>query len=307
MKRILQGAIALTMVSTGIIGHADELVISETCNDLSINCYASEIKDAYKQMYPGAEDIIDEVVDSICADEQFIYIFETIGNSAFHIVEDSLNDIFQPRINTCMQTDDLYVSCYSFPNIKQNTSYNCGPACTTMTLIGGGTSGYYYTNNTTVTDQWQTNITTELGTTPNSNGTRVGMITEVLSEKIPSKNGCTYRSKAFTKNSYGLAFDFICDSLVNDGVPVILVNDTSLLPYYNGVSTGSGHYIVVEQVDFNAEVVQIVDPHYDDRYFGAHTLTFEEFNYFIRETAIPETSDLWMSVLTTSGSAPYIY
>lgn len=61
--------------------------------------------------------------------------------------------------------------------------------------------------------------------------------------------------------------------------------------------------MVVSSVDFNAECVTLVDPHYDDKYFGFHTISFDEFNYLAQNCR-----DFWMSTYTNNKSDdPFIY
>lgn len=264
-------------------------------NSCSIESCADTVREIYKDKYPESADMIDDIVDSIIADEQFIYIFEEEGEPAFEIVEDSLNDALDPEQMPMMTTDDLYTSKYSFPIVRQMNDYFCGPAATLMALIGSGASDYYYTNNTYILNTWQTYLSQSSQLNTTNKGTFIGKITEVLNKNIPSVNGCSYKSKIFIDEGYKQALTSISNCLINDAVPVINVSDTSLLGYYNGNSFG--HYIVVNYVDFNAETVMLYDPHYDDRYYGNHLISFDEFNQLAKGLAYDD-SRLWISVYT---------
>lgn len=259
----------------------------------SIESCADNIRSIYKEKYPESTAMIDDIVDSITSDSEFIYIFETEGASAFQIVEDSLRDALNPEPMPIMTTDDLYTSKYSFPIVRQMNDHFCGPASTLMALIGSGASGYYYTNNTTILDNWQNNLAGELNTT---NITYIGMITEVLNKNIPSAYGRTYKTKAFTKYTYNKALNFISNSLIYDAVPVIRVSNTALLKYYKGNSYS--HFMVVNYVDFNAETVMLYDPHYKDEYYGNHTISFDEFNNMAEKCP----NDFWVSVYTKDSN-----
>lgn len=61
--------------------------------------------------------------------------------------------------------------------------------------------------------------------------------------------------------------------------------------------------MVVNYVDFNAETVMLYDPHFDDKYYGNHTITFDEFNYLAENS-----KDFWTSVYTkVTSDDEYIY
>lgn len=282
-------AMAAVLSFTSVTAQASETGNTECAEALTIGNCAANIKRLYTSDYPEQEEVINDIVDTLSSSDEFVEIFNDEGASAFQIVEDSLRDVLNPEPTAHMQTDDLYTSRYSFPNIQQIDNYSCGPASTLMALIGGGASGYYYTHNETITDDWQADLKAEMGT--NSTGTYISQITRVLRENIPSVNGYTYKTKAFTIYSYDQALDFIETSLVMDAVPVIRVSDTSLLGYYHG--NKYSHYMVVDSVDFNAECVTLVDPHYDNAYFGKHTISFDEFDYLAENC-----NDFWVSVYT---------
>ena len=259
----------------------------------SIESCADIIRGIYKEKYPESTAMIDDIVDSITSNSEFIYIFETEGTSAFQIVEDSLRDALDPEPMPIMTTDDLYTSKYSFPIVKQMNTYFCGPAATLMALIGSGASQYYYTSSKSLLNIWQNNLSKEnMLNTTEKNGTNISKITKVLKENIPSAYGHTYKTKAFTQHTFNKALSFISESLIYDAVPVIKVSDTKLLKYYKGENCS--HYMVVNYVDFNAETVMLYDPHYDDKYYGNHTISFDEFNYMAEKC----TEDFWVSVYT---------
>lgn len=287
-------AMAAVLSFTSVAAQASEIGNTERAEALTIGNCAANIKRIYTAVYPEQAAVINDIVDTLSSSDEFVEIFNNEGSSAFQIVEDSLRDVLNPEPTAHMQTDDLYTSVHIFPNIQQIDSYSCGPASVLMALIGGGADGYYYTNNEMITDNWQTALKQDLKTT-SSAGTSIGEITRVLNKNIPSVRGYTYKTKAFTVYSYEQALDFIENSLVNDAVPVIRVSDTSLLFYYYGKKYS--HYMVVDSVDFNAECVNLVDPHYDDKYYGIHTISFDEFNLLAKYSG-----DFWVSVYTKVSS-----
>ena len=282
--------------------YAEEVNDGISVNTLSISDCASHIKNVYKSDYPENADIIDEIVDTLSASDVFIDIFECEGATAFQIIEDSLHDALDPSVKPFMQTDDLYTTKYTVPKIQQIYTNYCGPASTVMALIGSGSPNHKYTTNTSVTNGWQTYLATGNNGNDNNNnlqtgskGTNISNITKVMNNNIPSVNGYTYKTKAFTYKTYNKALDFIEISLVMDAVPIIRVEDTSLLKYYKGETFS--HYVVITAVDFNAESITLIDPHYDNKYFGTHQISFDEFNYFAENS-----NDLWISTYTKVSS-----
>lgn len=100
----------------------------------------------------------------------------------------------------------------------------------------------------------------------------------------------------FTKYNFNKALDYIEISLAMDAIPVINVYDTRFLKYYNNKKFD--HFMVVNYVDFNAETIMLVDPHYDSAYFGSHLITFDEFNYLAENLAKGTNMNFWMTVYT---------
>lgn len=297
-KLIFSCLMVATLTYTSVTAQAEETVDmeyvdTEYTDTLSIGSCAANIKSIYTVKYPEQADVIDDIVDTLSSSDQFVAIFNEEGASAFCIIEDSLRDVLEPTAEPCMYTDELYTTKYLVPAVRQNTNNNCGPASTLMALIGSGASGYSYTTDTNTLNTWQNNLATQLK--PDTNGTPIGNITEVMKANVPSRNGYSYKTKAFTKYSYNKALGYIESSLIMDAVPVILVKDTSLLGYYKGHSCS--HYMVVTSVDTLAEQITVIDSHYDDKYFGVHIISFTEF-----ENMAKNCRDFFISTYTTNSS-----
>lgn len=275
-RLILALAMAGVLAFTSTAAYAEEAIETECAQSYTIEGCAANIKSVYKERYPEQTEIIDEIVDLLSASDEFVGIFEYEGARAFQIVEDSLTDVLDPEPMPLMQTDDLYVSKYSFPKVKQINSYYCGPASAVMALIGSGVSGYNYTLDTDITNKWQRELAVELQTEENGGTTMVDM-DRVLSEKIPGAYGYNYKGKAFLPYAHNKIIDFIEVSLVMDAVPIIRIQGYNLLWYTN---MKIDHFLVIYSVDFNSNYITLVDP-YDVKgksTFGLHTITFDEFN-----------------------------
>lgn len=154
---------------------------TECTDNLSIDSYAANIKSIYKAKYPEQADLIEEIVDSIISDKEFIKIFEFEGAEAFQIMEESLCDALNPEPMPLIMTDDLYTSKYSFPKVQQIEKYYCGPASTVMALIGSGAKDYYYTREEKQLIQWQRDVVKDYGMqTDKEEKTQTYEITNVL-------------------------------------------------------------------------------------------------------------------------------
>lgn len=189
-----------------------------------------------------------------------------------------LNNTFDPQVSTCAETDELFYTKYSVPIIRQSNDYYCGPASTLMALIGSGTEGFPYIENSIETNLIQEALAVELSTSP-GNGTTVGMITNVMNNYYSNKDGYSYQSLMYGnisgEKNIAILYD-ISTSLQNDAVPIIRVMNTKHFNYYGG-DNYQVHYVVVECVDTLANCITVVDPHYKNEYLGRHIISFEDF------------------------------
>lgn len=103
------------------------------------------------------------------------------------------------------------------------------------------------------------------------------------------------RNYYYSNKGHLAALNDIIDCLYYDALPIVRVQDTKVLGYYE---ESFQHYIVVAEVDMQAGQMNILDPHYDDKYYGLHTISFEEF-YKISED---KDWGVWLSVYTNKGS-----
>lgn len=90
----------------------------------------------------------------------------------------------------------------------------------------------------------------------------------------------------------------VSKSLMYGCAPIIRISDTKVLKYYNRASFT--HYVTICEVDHNNNTVTLVDPHYDLRYNGFHTISMNEFNNLVNY-------DGWISVYTPVPEGEYIY
>lgn len=200
-KRILAFAAAAMVLGAATTAQAQEAAESSVTADvLTIESCAENIKSIYKSRYPEQAEMIEEIVNIISADEEFIYIFEQEGTSAFRVIEDSLMDALAPEVSPCAWSDELYYTSHSVAPIRQKTNDFCGPASTVMALVGSGYSKYYYTKDESITNAWQDEVA---GKMPETKGHAaiVYEITNIMKDKASKK----YDYEAFTIYSYSNA------------------------------------------------------------------------------------------------------
>lgn len=291
-KRIT--ALAMAAVTAGALGlgAAAEVVnekeemggytVEERAN-WDINDYAENIKTVYKLTYPNEADVIDGIVDAIVSSETFAGIFEEEGKSAFLIVEDSLRNALEPSAAPLDQNDECYYSKYSVSTITQSDYGTSAAAATLMALIGSGVSGYNNTSLSTV----QNELNEETSTTMT-----ISKITKVLKKHIPDRNGYTVKMVGCVPNKYNTAYELISrisDALVRDTVPIIQIEDTSLLDYYKGKNVGT-QYLAVTEVDTLAQCIVVLDPNKNSDYNGSHNIDYDDLDILLRKAKV-----IWMS------------
>lgn len=305
-KRIT--ALALVAVTAGALGMsaaAQTVVEIGVVEAASIESGAENIKSVYKTRYPEQTEMIDEIVDRLSADEEFIYIFEQEGMTAFQIIEDTLHDALDPiAVPAVWDGDECYYTDYSISPINQVETNFCGVASVIMALIGGGKM-----KNSDYTEDLLYEYAADLGVYDKINkkplsdrGVHIDDMKTFLQKKFPL-NGMnrTYKSKAFTRYSIDNIESYLAEALLCDTVPIIRVDEPRKLNYYPNNYSGA-HYIIVRSVDFYLGEVYVIDPHYSNNYFGAHTITLDELK------SLPSSSaDLWMCTYTLKSDNPYIY
>lgn len=274
-----------------------DLADGEGC-DL-VTC-ANTIRDVYKARYPGKDKMINEIIAEITASDVFKDCFECSGKAAFQIVEDSLNDALKSDnmpVSILSSNESYSVNvpvvnqlCYDSNGAELKTY--CGPASALQALIGNGKLSNVDSNKSASKVY---SVGQSMGT--NNSGTNISKLNNYI-QSYYSSTGTTYKVKAFTKYSYSKAINFVKYSLSNGAAPVIRIDDTSVLGYYNNNSYT--HYVTISAVDTKNNTVTLVDPHYLSTYRGTHKITMEEFENLVNY-------DGWMCVYTNAGDGSYVY
>lgn len=301
-KTIISLALAAVLTCSGAAAQAAEAVGTEYADTLSIESCAANVKRIYKEKYPEQADIIDEVVDIITGDEEFIGIFEREGAKAFQIAEDSLHDVLDPSAAPAAFDEDYYYVDYVIPNVQQIANNYCGVACLVMAMRGAGLIPY--TNDKNVLNNYQEQYGQEIRLPKGANyGAHIDKLIGFLQDKFgKSPTGWTYKSKALTRFTYSRISDFIVTTLLAERVPILSIPKPCKLSYYTKSYDGGGHYIVVTGIDTATGEINVIDPHFDNEFFGRHTINISELE------AVPDIDDdLWMCAYTRTSDDPYIY
>ena len=119
-----------------------------------------------------------------------------------------------------------------------------------------------------------------------------------MRQNFSAKNGYEYKAKAFTCYTYEKAIELVKKSLQRNAVPIIRVDDTSVLNYYNRNSYS--HYMCISKVNTNNNTVTLVDPHYDPAYRGAHVISISEFEELVNYNG-------WIALYTSAADGYYVY
>ena len=98
---------------------AEAVGTAVVAEDLSLEGCAENIKRIYKERYPEQAEMIEEIVDTVSANEEFIYIFERNGASAFGIIENTLERALVPSVSPVGWNDDTYYTDYPCQKIQQ--------------------------------------------------------------------------------------------------------------------------------------------------------------------------------------------
>ncbi len=296
MKTLKLGIFSGLLAATVLFGSsgAQTLAMAETqesapANDLQ-SC-AENIKRIYKERYPDNDDVIDEIVDILSADDEFIYIFENEGAKAFQIVEDSLRDALEPTPEPYYAVNGVYKLACTVPYVMQIEKYYCGPASVLQALIGAG----YLTNESNNKNYAKQKDVADALETTEKEGTYVYKITEYMQEYYQNiSSSKSYISKWFDSDTKGNVIGFLTYSLQNNGAPIVKVSDTSKFRYYNNVS--QAHYVTVIEVDTNSRTITVMDPNYSPGLGNKHTITYNEM---LELTEV--RGGLWISVYANIG------
>lgn len=302
-KIITSLALAAVLTCSGAAAQAAEAVGTEYADTLSIESCAANVKRIYKEKYPEQADIIDEVVDIITGDEVFIGIFEREGAKAFEVVEDSLHDVLDPSAAPAAYDEDYYYVDHVIPDVQQIAKNYCGVACLVMAMRGAGLIPY--TNDINVLNNYQEQYGQEIGLPKGLEygGAHIDKMIGFLQDKFgKSPTGWTYKKKIFTRFTYSRIGEFIATTLLAERVPILRISQPQKLNYYPDSYNDGAHYIVVTGFDTATGEIDVIDPHFNNKYFGRHTINISEL-----ENSLDINNSLWMCAYTQAPDGADVY
>lgn len=157
--------------------------------------------------------------------------------------------------------------CYqSVKNIKQTTSFNCGPTTVLQTLYGLGSASAVDGS----TDEAKI-ATLQREYNVGSDGMYVSNVVAALNKY--NKGNQTYSSRLGS----GLSLEGFANNIaasLTSGKPVVLHARTQYLDYYN--KHDYKHYLSLDYFDRSTNTVRIVDCNNNNEYYGAHYCTLQE-------------------------------
>lgn len=138
VRSILSGVLAVSILGSSMTALAAPVDGTALSEKMSIQKLTENIKNTYISKYPEQTDTINEIVDSISVKEEFIYIFEQDAESAFRVMEYSLDRALAPSASPLAWRDEIYYSDNFTQTIQQSENNYCGIASIMMALIGCG-------------------------------------------------------------------------------------------------------------------------------------------------------------------------
>lgn len=290
IKKLFASAIALSLTCTGLVAQADKVIHSECINEMGIGekvnwdieDYANNIKNIYIINYPEAIDVITEIVDNYLKDNEFVKTFEEMGSSAFLVVEEELQNMFEPNVSPMIYQSDTYYSIHSIPSIKQKSGYSDGAAAAVLMALYG--CGYFdYFTDTSLKDTQQNAIINKI-TWDTNNKTTISEVTRTIRNYFSGTYERTYQTR-YTSN-FNTMLSMLTTSLEMDATPVIRIPDGE--NYYYGVLSSVYEYEDVQDITV-----------IDSRTGIMCSYTFDEFD----ELIFPKSNSIvWMSVYAPDES-----
>ena len=226
----------------------------------------TDLKSKYADRISGEE--VDALFAYYANDPDFLTYYQENRAACVEILEDVLLHEITPRVMPRSVSGSLYY--VNMIPVQQSTTYYCGPAAMVQSLIG---MGVYSSNLSTATyNTYQETLASNMGTSggasiPSRMVTELNKHTNNIAKYIYSRKPIGYTQEQMESD--------IMYSLANNRPPIVKPR-TKELPYYRGLTIY--HFISIKSINTNPynsslRKVTLVDPHYDNRYFGVHDVT----------------------------------
>lgn len=291
IKTIISLFFSLSLVlSTNISSYAYEIDGNNANIDNLYSVSIQGIIDEYINTFPEFEDEILGTVEIIMKTSSFISALQYDEDIAYELLRDGLDNLVGYSSISTYGTNymGLFYANYTVPVVKQSTAVNCGIAAALQACIGNG-----YLQNTS--ENKSADKMTELAgyVSYNENGATGAQAWQV--NKAMNRYGANiYDPVCITRYNIDHILVDLQNSFVNGHCPIITLNDTSKLSYYNGHSYK--HWVTIAQIDDIHETVMLVDSFNSDicggeaSFGGIHLVTYDEFIEAINVNC----NDCWM-------------
>lgn len=274
-------AIALSL-SLALIGsttsYADEICM-ERMNESSI--FPSQVQEMvshYLNDYPNMRNEILETVEIIENMPSYISAYEYDPNIAYSLMESGLNNLVSHSdISTQGASyNGLFYADYTVPYVAQSTSSNCGVAAALQAAIGNNFLSNTSSNKTAAK---QTQLAGYVNYNENSGtGAQAWQVRDILNHYQSS----LYDAIPITIYTVDYILSDMENCFINGYCPVVQLNETSYLDYYN--NKDYQHWVTISQINRRNNTITIVDP-FNSRvvsggnssFGGTHTVSIDDF------------------------------
>lgn len=284
-KRIVSFLTAFVMAVTSSFSVAAEelgrsnISLQAALLDASDNVINRIVAD-YIDAYPQYEYEITDTVNIIMATDNYRCLYDFNIDEAYQLIRENLDFLIEVNQESYIETqsirNNIYMSDFTVPIIKQSKGYNCGIAAALQALIGDGVLSNSTSNKNAAKQQALENEIDSFFPKPYSSQEAPYMLEYILNQYSNNK----YTNLVVTIYTKDAMIQNMRDSLAAGYCPVVLVDDTSYLSYYNGHSYS--HYVTVSQINDNGHIAVLVDPFNSDvcggqsSFGGIHNATFDE-------------------------------
>ncbi len=212
------------------------------------------------------DEIYGDVLSKYNQDTMFQMHLESDPESAMEMIYNISTEILQNEKKGSVERDSYGYTYYvdGVPLDKQSENYNCGYYNVAMALYGTGHASQVIGSNLHEKADEVEEYVGHVGTP---------IIVWEASDALNHYSNRTYAYYVGDNMTISNFEDKTANSLFNDS-PALLHAKTKYFGYYNGYNYG--HYLLVDVIDTYNDRVRVRDCHYDQRFFGTHTVDLEE-------------------------------
>lgn len=250
-----------------------------------------EIANEYINAFPELENEIWGTIEIVTEMSGFISALEYDEKTAYDLLRNGLNSLLGSYAISTYGADyrGLFYANHTVPAIKQSTKVNCGIAAALQASIGNGYLSNTYTDESESADK-MTELAGYVGYNENGKyGAQAWQVRNIMNHYKAD----IYDAVPITIYTIDHVINDMKNSFINGYCPIITLNDTSKLSYYNGNSYK--HWVTVVQIDDVHDTIMIADSFNStvcggsSSFGGIHLVSYDEFI-----EAIDVGGDCWL-------------